>query len=259
MDAPQVTVVMPALNEEQNIQAAIVATLDAFDQHRLTGELLVIDDGSTDRTGKAAAEFQTRDPRVRVVRHETPQGIGASFWDGVAQARGEAVCMIPGDNENEPGEILRHYPLLAQVDIVVPYLADRPMRSLPRRLLSRTFLWIIRLTFGVSFRYTNGTVLYRTRALEAIEQHSPGFFFQTDILVRMAKMGYLHAQVPYRALRRTGGASKAITWRALRGVIAGYARLLRDRWFRRTLFRKAFVPGTKTHAHFAEGGSPCKN
>lgn len=256
MNEPQVTVVMPALNEENNIQAAIRTTLEAFDRYGLRGELLVVNDGSTDRTGEVVSEFQQHDARVQVLRHETPRGIGASFWDGVAQARGEAVLMLPGDNENDPGEILRYHPLLDHVDMVVPYVFTRRKRSLFRRILSRTYLFIIGATFGVSFKYTNGTVMYRKKILEELDRHEPGFFYQTDILVRLAKRGYFYTEVPYRIRQRAGGASKAVSFKALRGVIAGYSRLFWDLYLRRRRPRTEFLAGTQTSVRCAESTEP---
>ena len=82
------TVVMPALNEEDNVLSAIERTLSAFDHLGIDGEIVVINDGSTDNTGNLVATRVQEEQRVRMVVHDTPQGIGASFWDGVRVARG---------------------------------------------------------------------------------------------------------------------------------------------------------------------------
>jgi glycosyltransferase involved in cell wall biosynthesis len=103
---------MPALNEEDNVISAIQRTLDAFDQCGINGEVLVVNDGSTDNTGNLVEEKAAREKRVRMIAHEMPQGIGASFWDGVHEARGDIVTMFPGDDENEPLEPLRYFNLL---------------------------------------------------------------------------------------------------------------------------------------------------
>src|SRR5262245_35270872 len=117
---PVVTIVMPALNEERNIQAALHNTLTTFDALGIAGEVLVINDGSTDQTGALIAAEMEKDTRIRTIRHETPQGVGASFWDGVDHAHGAFVCMLPGNAENDAREILCYFPLLEHVDIVIP-------------------------------------------------------------------------------------------------------------------------------------------
>ena len=80
------SIVMPALNEEKNVRAAIDSTLRAFDEFDIDGEIIVVNDGSDDRTQEIVTEAIARDDRVSAVRHESPQVIGASFWGGVGLA-----------------------------------------------------------------------------------------------------------------------------------------------------------------------------
>lgn len=226
--AAEVSVVMPALNEERNVRAAIANVLAAFDDYGIRGELIVIDDGSTDRTGEIVAECARGDARVGHLRHESPRGIGACFWDGVDRAAAPAVTMLPGDNENDPWEILRYCPLLEHVDIVIPFVFNREARPLWRNALSYVYRFIVNSTFFVNFNYTNGTVLYRTSLLRELSYRSSGFFFQADILVRTVKRGYLFAEVPYRLGLRREGLSKAVTFPSLLKVMRGYLRLVKD-------------------------------
>jgi glycosyltransferase involved in cell wall biosynthesis len=219
---------MPALNEERNIAAAMENTLRAFDECGFNGELVVINDGSRDRTRELAGAQASRDARVRLITHASPCGIGASFWDGVEAASGSTVVMLPGDNENDPWEIFRYYPLLTHVDIVIPFVFNKQARSLARNALSFMYRFIINTTFLVNFNYTNGTVIYRRSMLRGLKHHSTGFFFQTDILVRAVKEGYLFAEVPYRLGERSSGVSKAVSFPSFMQVVKGYLRLVRD-------------------------------
>ncbi len=222
---------MPALNEEANVGIALGRCLRAFDEYRLSGEVVVVNDGSRDSTPAKVEEWMERDGRVRVVHHRRSQGIGASFRDGLAEARGEAVAMIPGDNENEPGGILQYCHLLRQVDLVIPFVYNRGVRSAARNLLSGLYLAIVNATFGLHFNYTNGTVLYRRSILKGSENRSNGFFFQTENIVRLVRKGYLFAEVPYRLDRRGGGDSKATSLRSLRAVIKDYLGLVKEVYF----------------------------
>ena len=136
--------------------------------------------------------------------------------------------MLPGDNENDPWEILRYHRLLEHVDILIPFVFNKEARSLFRNGLSYLYRFIINTTFLVNFNYTNGTVMYRKKILEELDFHSSGFFFQTDILVRTVKRGYLFAEVPYRLDVRPNGLSKAVTFPSFIRVVKGYLRLVRD-------------------------------
>ena len=222
---------MPALNEENNVLSAIDNTLAAFDTMSIMGEIIIVNDGSTDRTLELVRSAMQKDNRIRLVTHKKPHGIGSSFWKGVRCARGEVVVMLPGDNENDPSEIFRYYKLLEHVDIVVPFIFNKEARSFFRNGLSFIYRFIINTTFRVYFNYTNGTVLYRCSILKELHYHSRSFFFQTDILVRLAKRGYLFAEVPHHLDVRKEGISKATTFPSLIKVIRGYLRLVRDYYF----------------------------
>ena len=222
------SIIMPALNEEKNIELAIFNSLDAIDHFGINGEIIVINDGSTDKTKALIKSYMEREPRVRLINHVRRMGIGASFWDGVDQAQGKFVVMLPGDNENDPMEIFRYHALLKSVDIVIPFVFNKHVRSAWRNALSFIYRFIINTTFLVNFNYTNGTVLYRKALLDELEFRSSSFFFQTDILVRTVKRNYLFAEVPYRMGMRSQGISKAITFPSLFMVMRGYLRLVRD-------------------------------
>jgi len=221
----KLSIIMPALNEERNIKETITDTLKTLDDLRVAGEVIVVDGGSSDKTVQTVKETQKMDHRIRLVNYDTSQGIGASFWVGVDNAHGDFVCMIPGDHENDPWEILRYYELLDHVDMIVPFVFNKEVRSLFRNLLSLIYRFIINTTFLVYFNYTNGTVLYRKSILTELDYRSTGFFFQTDILIRSVKKGYLFAEVPYRLDVRKDGVSSAVTFPSLMQVITGYLRL----------------------------------
>lgn len=231
----ELTVIMPALNEEKNILLAINNTLKSLEEFNILGEIIVVNDGSRDRVGELVKDFMQTDDRVRIINHKTPQGIGSSFWDGVDSGQGKAVVLLPGDNENNPWEIFRYFRLLEHVDIVVPFVFNKEVRSLFRNALSYVYRFITNTTFLVNFNYTNGTVLYRKSILEELDFRSTGFFFQTDILVRTVKRGYLFAEVPYRLGMRNVGISKAVTFPSLFEVIKGYLRLVRDFYFTKSI------------------------
>jgi len=231
---PFVSILMPALNEEKNILSAVNYTLGAFDDIKIDGEVIVINDGSRDTTPKIVKELMSSEgERIRLINHDTPQGIGASFWDGVLNARGEIVCLLPGDNENDPCEILRYLKLLDDVDMVVPFVFNRDIRTLFRNILSRIYLLIINTTFGVCFNYTNGTILYRKCILNDLPYRGRSFFFQADILVRLVKMGYLFAEVPYGLRSRKAGKSNAISFSAFLEVFKDCLVLVKDVFFKK--------------------------
>ncbi|MFA4993546.1 MAG: glycosyltransferase family 2 protein [Candidatus Omnitrophota bacterium] len=234
-DTVEVTAIIPALNEDDNIVPAVKNALSAFEESGINGEVIVINDGSRDRTAEKVMRLMREDKRISLITHDKPQGIGASFWDGVDASQGAVVVLLPGDNEVDPWEILRYFKLLEHVDIVIPFVFNKEVRSIYRNIVSTIYRIIVNSTFLVNFNYTNGTILYRKSILKDFDFRSTGFFFQTDILVRTVKKGYLFAEVPYRLGLRKGGVSKAVTFPSLLQVIRGYLLLVKDLYFVRSL------------------------
>ena len=246
---------MPALNEEDKIEEAIDTTLSAFNKLDIKGEIVVVNDGSTDSTPKLVnSKIREYPDIIKMITHDAPEGIGASFWDGVTNASGEFVCMIPGDNENYPYEIIRYIGLLEHVDIVIPDAFNKGVRSKIRNLVSSFYRLIINTTFGVNLNYTNGTILYRKSLLQDLDYKSKGFFYQTDILIRLVKIGYLFAEVPYCIRQRKFGTSKALSLKSLFNIAIEYINLLKEIYLSSNISskRNQFVEDSVTAKRFKE-------
>ena len=230
-----ITVIIPALNEEKNILSAIHNVLTAFSDCDISGEIIIINDGSTDRTETLVRDRMYNDNRIRLITHDRPLGIGASFWDGVDSAHADVVVLIPGDDENIPQEIFRYYALLQDVDMVIPFVSNKEARSQFRNILSTIYHFVIKVTFQINLKYTNGTVLYRKSVLNALELRNKSFFFQTDILLRGMRQGRRFREVPYKIGTRKQGSSNAFTLFSFAQVIHGYLRLIKDFYFTKTI------------------------
>jgi glycosyltransferase involved in cell wall biosynthesis len=228
-----ISVIMPSLNEEKNLARAVQNVVEAFNRFGVNGEIIVVNDGSTDDTGGIAKALGAKHPFLRVLHHEKPLGIGASFRDGVSHSRGEVVTMIPGDGENDASETIRYLPVLEHVDIVIPYVFNKEVRPAGRRVLSALYKGIINASFGLSLNYMNGTVIYRRCVLQDLTFRSEGFFYQTELLIKNIRTGYLYAEVPYTLNRRAAGVSKATTISSLLKVARNYLTVWADIYLKR--------------------------
>ena len=232
--ALSLSIVMPALNEENNIAEAVTVSFKACDTKGITDrEIIVINDGSTDKTLQIVQDLQKKHADLRVISHDTPQGIGKSFWHGAHEATKNIVVMFPGDNEHDALDALSFLDLLDRVDIVVPFIHNQEVRAKSRRVLSFLFRQIINLSFGINLNYTNGTVFYRRSLFKDIDTLSTGFFYQAELLIRLIRRGYLFAEVPNVLSVRRSGKSKALSLRSLRAVMGSYLGLLYKLYLKR--------------------------
>jgi len=220
------SVIVPVLNEENNIRKAIRNMLKSFSDLNIDWELILINDGSSDGTDKVIDELSQSSPQIKILHHKSPMGVGFSVREGMQVATKDAVVYYPGDDEADPTEIFKYLPLLEHVDMVVPFLVNKEIRSKSRRFLSDLFLLIINFSFGTSFNYTQGTVILKKRIFDVVNQKSNGFFFQTECLVKASKAGFTFAEVPYRGRGKLKSHSKATSLKSLVAVSLGYLRLL---------------------------------
>ena len=225
-----ISVIMPALNEEQALGASAANVLAGFRHFSLSGELVIVNDGSSDRTGEIAEELAARHDNIKVVQHAVPEGIGSAFRDGVKAAVGELVVYIPGDGENDAAEIFRYIPLMETVDVVIPYVTNPEIRPWRRRFISSFYHFIMTRTFSIPVKYMNGNVIYRRSILEGVPYRSNGFFYQAELLIKVLGRRYLYAEVPYLQKFRLGGRSKSVNFSGLVIVFRGYFGMVKDQY-----------------------------
>jgi dolichol-phosphate mannosyltransferase len=237
----KLSIILPALNEEEHLRPCFENILQSIEAYKIDCEIIAIDDGSTDETLAIMKEYASKDDRIRVIHHGCPHGVGASFWEALDIVEGEVVCQFPADNETNPWDVFRCYGVIDYVDMVIPFICNPENRSLYRSCLSDLFRFIVNTTFATNFNYTNGSTLYRVEVLKELDYRDSGFFFQTDILIRQTKKGYLFAEVPFRAHRRVAGRSKAVSIDSFFNVAKSYLTLVRDFYFTKKLQRIKFT------------------
>jgi len=230
---PSLSVIMPCLNEQDNVLNAIENTILAFEKYSIDGEIILVDDGSTDNTGQYVKKYNEQNKSTKVISHKIPLGVGASFWDGVKNASNDFVVFVPGDNENDARDFLRYFHLVNDVDIIIPFVMNIEVRSKFRRIVSSIYRLIINITFGMNLNYTNGNVIYNRKILSDIQLKTTGFFFQAELLIKLIRMGYFYAEAPHILSKRQLGKTKAITLSSLFNVIFSYCHLVWDIHFMR--------------------------
>lgn len=225
MNDRTLSVIIPALNEEGNLAAAVRTILDAIGDRFEAYELLIFDDGSTDRTGAIADEFAAHNPHVQAVHNPRNMGFGYNYTRGVELARMEYVAMFPGDNEIPGDAIQTILGAVGSADIVVPYVATPAVRTWSRRLISAAFVWLVNRLFGLRLRYFNGPCVHRRRLLMSVPMRTHGFAYMAAILIRLIRSGHSYVEVPMRLQIRQYGQSKAFKPKNIVSVLTTIASL----------------------------------
>ena len=168
--SPELSVVIPLLDEAPNVEALcreLTDTLEAWDR---PFEVVFVDDGSTDETFEILARLQARDSRLRVIRLRRNFGQTAAFAAGFARARGRFIVTADGDLQNDLREIPRLVDKLDEgYDIVCGWRKDRKDPWLSRRLLSTVANAVISHVTGVRLRdYGCSLKIFRAEVVKSI-------------------------------------------------------------------------------------------
>ena len=205
-----VSVVIPAYNEEKNLEATVFFLLERLNKNGISNfEILIFDDNSTDATGEIADELAQKHSQIKVIHNPKNMNLGYNITKGFELATKEYAGFIPGDNETEPETLDNIFQNLGKADIVIPYIQNPEARPLGRRILSKTYVIIINAAFGLRMKYYNGMCYFKTEMVKKVPVSTNGFAYMTEILVKLLKSGASFIEVPMINRTRERGATKA--------------------------------------------------
>ena len=199
------SVVLPALNEADNITASVQRVALILDDLGISGEIIVVDDGSTDGTAAIASALP-----VRLLRHPVNRGYGAALRTGFVAAGGERVFFTDADQQFDLSELVGLLAAAQGADIAVGYRQVR-RDPLHRRLNARAWGVLVGRLFDLPVRDINCAFkVFHRRVLEAIPLRSTGAFINTELLARARRAGFSVVEIPVgHYARQTGQATGA--------------------------------------------------
>jgi glycosyltransferase involved in cell wall biosynthesis len=209
--AATVSVVVPAHNEEGSIAQVVEHSFQAFEEMGRWGEVLVVNDGSTDQTAHVLFRLQQRYSRLRVFTHRRNQGMTAALQRMFAASRGDIVILIPADMESDPlldVPALLHHMEAADLDVVSGWRQGRRDNKV---LASKFYNFVMRTIGGVDVHDGNWIKAMRRDVIESLPNLRSDW--HRFILLIAAHQGFRIGEVPTHYRPRTSGNSKFGFWR----------------------------------------------
>lgn len=226
---PSISVVLPAYNEEANLPRIVPAVIEVVARLTEDYEVIVVDDGSRDRTAEVSASLAQTYPGVKPVRHEVNRGYGGALATGFATASKDLIFFTDSDNQFDVGELEKLMALINVADMVIGYRAPR-RDPLYRRLNANGWNMLVNLLFGYTARDVDCAFkLFWRRVLDTVQVESRGATFSAELLVRARRAGFTIREVPVKHLPRVAGhqtgARLHVIFRAFRELVAFRRRL----------------------------------
>ena len=205
---PSLTIVMAAFNEQDALPVCAARTLAFLDQHVSDGQLIIVNDGSSDETSEVIRQLQAEDHRV-IGRHLTENsGMGAALLDGYSVATKDWIAMMPADGQIDAFEFLGFFEAATEADVVTSLYSNREYTML-RKLLSYGLRGLTVAIVGTRAR-TEGSYMVRRDVLETLGASSHSFLLNLEIPIRAKRAGYRVATVYMKVHDRVAGHSKAV-------------------------------------------------
>lgn len=191
-----ISVVLPALNEEKNIEATVETVLFAAQNARVEVEIIIVNDGSTDGTARVVQKLEAQYPFIRHIHFEQNQGLGAGFKAALKIAKYPKISTFPGDNCCRPEIMYKLFASAHRADFLLSFLVNTELRAVSRRILSTIYSHTYGVIFGLPFKYMNGSPIYSVEKLRSLELHSGRYGIFAEINVKLARLGGTFAEIP---------------------------------------------------------------
>ncbi len=233
-DEPQLSFVIPCHNEEANLRPLVSAIREAVEPLKLSYEIVITDDHSTDNSWAALKELAAAEPRVRALRFAFNCGQSAALWAGMKAARGDTIVTLDADLQNDPRDVPKFLEALKQYDCVCgSRIAARSQGdNLIRIASSRIANWVRNKVSGETI--SDAGCCYRALRRECMDnlKFFKGMHRFLPTLIKIE--GFSVTEIPVRHNPRTAGRTHYGVWNRL---FASFYDLLAVRWMKKRMFR----------------------
>ncbi len=189
------TIFFPCFNEEDNVRKSVEAAEKAAELVTDDYEIIVVNDGSDDRTGEIADSVAAENSHVRVIHHPKNLGYGAALQSGYNGATKDTVFYTDGDLQFDISEITKLWALIGDYEVVTGYRIKR-MDPLIRKLNSFGWTTLTRILFKLPVRDVNCAFkLFRREVVAGLELQSEGALIDAEVFAKINKAGYKIAEV----------------------------------------------------------------
>ena len=205
---PALSVVLPAFNEQGNIERAVRSSAEAVAPLVDAYEIVVVDDGSRDETPAILKRLgEELGGLLNVITHPKNLGYGVALRTGFNAAQGRYIFYTDADNQFDLRELGRFLPAMEGVDALLGYRVRRQDGAF-RLMVSNGYNALAGFAFGMEVRDLNCSFkLFRREALSSLHLNEDHFFIDTEIVVQLHRAGYRWRQIGVRHYPRTAGTS----------------------------------------------------
>ena len=204
------SLVIPFYNEEKNVREVIGGLFDTFQRSSIDYELILVNNGSTDKTPQILEGLAREKPgAVKVVHVSVNQGYGWGIINGLKRVSGKYVGFMDGDGQIKPSDVLRVYSKLVDEDLDLCQV-KRVAREdgLARKFISYCYNFVFRFLFSLNVKDINATPkIMRREIYEKLDLVSKDWFLDAEVIIKCTRMNCKIGEVSVTFRKRETGKS----------------------------------------------------
>jgi glycosyltransferase involved in cell wall biosynthesis len=202
----RLSVFYPAYNEEENIAQTVENTLRVLPEVAREYEVIIINDGSKDRTGEIGEQLSKKYPQVKIIHHPQNRGYGGALKTGMYNSQYEIIAFTDSDGQFDFSEIRYFIPYLQDYDVVIGYRRNRA-EGFYRRLNAKAWGLLMRLVFGLQARDIDCAFkVFHQRVIQKIPQlESNGALISAEFLMKAHRSRFKIKEIPVSHFPRVAG------------------------------------------------------
>ena len=232
-DKPNISLFFPVYKDERTVRRVAEKAINVLQEVAKEYEIVIVDDGSPDRSGEIADQLAAEHPFISVVHHPRNLGYGAAIKSGFARVRYEWVCFTDGDDEYEVRDFAKLLKLHDRYDLIITF-RYRKIYSGARIFISWVYNKLLRFLFRTPFRdVSTGLRMVRRSILPDIDLESESPFIGAELAIKAMLHGYRVGEVGIQTFPRTFGRGSSTSARNIAATIL-------DLW---RIYRKVFSDG----------------
>lgn len=232
IEKESISITIPAFNEEKTIEKVAKEAIMAVSKLTKDFEIILVDDGSVDKTGKIIDQLAKRNKKIRAIYHKKNKGFTGAMRTALYSAKKHLVFLAPADGQFDFDELGDFVNAIRGYDMAIGKI-EKTKASFFRRLTSSAIYFIYRLLFRVPFQEFSSVFMWRRRVIESIEIESEdgSAMFLFEFFYKAFRKNYKYVEVPVAWHKRKGGKpkgrGKATIIRTLLGMIRFWFNIVR--------------------------------
>jgi glycosyltransferase involved in cell wall biosynthesis len=222
-----VSLFFPVYRDERTVRIVAEKALRLLASYGDEHEIIIVDDGSPDRSGEIAEELAREHACIRVIRHATNRGYGAAVRTGLAACRFEYICMTDGDDQYEVEDFRKLLKLRDRYDLIITFRYKK-IYSSNRIFISWVYNRLLRFLFRTPFRdVSTGLRMVRRSLIEDLELEADSPFIGAEIAIKAMLKGYRVGEVGIQTFARSFGAGASTSLPNILATIRDTRRIYR--------------------------------